>query len=212
MPSDILYYSNYCEHSKKLLQFIAKHNLIEKLNCFNVDKRSRDVNNNQMLITLENGQKVVLPPTVHSVPSLLCVNKNYVVLTGNSSILEYLEPLAAHVSQSSSILRQNDEPISYSIEQYTANSNIVSEKFTDYNASPEVFSAKSTSKERKLHNYVGVDSNLVIQTPEETYKPDKVSADVTIDKLQQQRNDPRIMPPTFLPTSLSAGMETGGHL
>lgn len=188
MPLDILYYSNFCEHSKKLLQYIAKNNLIEKLNCFSIDKRSRDINNNQMYLTLDNGQKIALPPTVHSVPSLLCVNKNYTVVTGYYNILEYLEPYVKQIQHSSSILNQENEPISYSLESFTSNSNIVSERFTDYNATPEMLSAKSTHKDRNLHNYVGVDTNLVIHTPDDKYQPDKLSMDVTIDKLQAQRN------------------------
>ena len=84
---DILYYSNYCPHSQKLLQYITKKNLIEKLNCICVDKRVRDNNNNQMYIVLENGKRVILPPNVSSVPSLLQVKKNYSVLQGIDQII-----------------------------------------------------------------------------------------------------------------------------
>lgn len=206
MPQDIIYYSNYCEHSKKLLQFIVKNNLIESLTCFNIDKRTRDVHNNQMFLILDNGQKVSLPPTVNSVPALLCVNNNYVVLSGYSKIVEYLEPFIKLNAQSSSILANENEPISYRLESYTANSNIVSEKFTDYNAPPDILSAKGVGKDRNLHNYVGVDTNIVINTPEDKYKPDKISSDVTIDKLSQLRNESQVeslYPVTSLPPTIS---------
>jgi hypothetical protein len=43
--------------------------------------------------------------------------------------------------------------------------------------------------QRQLYNYVPVsNTSAMIATPPDTYKPDKVSNEVTIDTLQQQRN------------------------
>jgi hypothetical protein len=40
-----------------------------------------------------------------------------------------------------------------------------------------------------MYNYTSVSqSNQFIQTPPDTYRPDKLGSGVTIDKLQQQRN------------------------
>ena len=36
---DTLYYSNYCKHSQRVLHFIVKGNLTEKLNFLCIDKR-----------------------------------------------------------------------------------------------------------------------------------------------------------------------------
>ena len=62
---DTLYYSNHCKHSQRVLQYLVKGNLSNKLNFICIDKRERDSNNNQMYICLENGQKVILPPNIH---------------------------------------------------------------------------------------------------------------------------------------------------
>ena len=67
---DILYYSNHCKHSQKILQFLVKGNMTDKLNFICIDKRVRDAQNNQTYILLENGKRVSLPPNVHSVPAL----------------------------------------------------------------------------------------------------------------------------------------------
>ena len=91
IPLDILYYSNYCEHSQKIIQFLSKGGLLEKVNAFNIDKRTRDDQTNQTMIVMENGQKVLLPPNIHSVPTLLLINNNYKVLLGNE-IIDHFEP------------------------------------------------------------------------------------------------------------------------
>ena len=43
---DILYYSNHCPNSQKVIQYIAKFGLIDKLNAICIDKRSVDSNTN----------------------------------------------------------------------------------------------------------------------------------------------------------------------
>ena len=41
-----------------------------------------------------------------------------------------------------------------------------------------------------MHNYVSTQNDVVlIKTPDDTYQPDKVDQDVTIDKLLQKRMD-----------------------
>ena len=74
---DILYYSNNCKHSQRIIQFLSKGGLLESLNAYCVDKRVRDPKTNQTMIVLETGQHAMLPPNVHSVPALLLTNKNY---------------------------------------------------------------------------------------------------------------------------------------
>ena len=53
--SSILYYSNYCEHSKSLLQSITKKTLTKDIHFICIDKRIKDTNN-KIYIILENGQ------------------------------------------------------------------------------------------------------------------------------------------------------------
>jgi hypothetical protein len=70
------------------------------------------------------------------------------------------------------------------------NSNIISEKYTSYALTPEELSAKGHSKSRPLYNYVSASDDIkFINTPADTYKPDKISNNVTVDNLQQKRLD-----------------------
>ena len=65
---DILYYSNYCKHSQKVVNTLVKNNLKDKMSFLCIDKRRRDAKDNQTYILLENGSRVIMPPHIHSVP------------------------------------------------------------------------------------------------------------------------------------------------
>ena len=184
---DILYYSNYCKHSQKLIQTLVKSNMSDKLSFICIDKRTRDDKTNQTYITLENGGKVILPPNIQSVPSLLLIKHGYKVLVGDDIIKHYHNTLK---TVNSKPLVQVEEPSAFYLGKTSGGSNIMSEQYTMYNLTPEELSAKGTSGKRQLYNYVSANDNIqFIHTPEDTYQSDKISTDITIDKLQQQRLD-----------------------
>ena len=193
IPLDILYYSNYCEHSQKIIQFLSKGGLLEKVNAFNIDKRIRDNKTNQTMIVMENGQKVLLPPNIHSVPALLLINNNYKVLLGNE-IINHFEPEMSGKIQNATL--GNGEPFGFTMNSFgSGGSNIVSEQFTYVNMTPEELSSKGSGGNRQMYNYVAASQDTgYIQTPPDNYKPDKLGDGLTIEQLQQQRN-------TELPTN-----------
>ena len=88
--SSILYYSNFCEHSKKLLQQISKANVTSDIHFICIDKRVKDTNN-KTFIVLENGQKIIMPENVNRVPALLLLNQGYNVLYGEA-IINHFKP------------------------------------------------------------------------------------------------------------------------
>lgn len=185
---DILYYSNYCKHSKKVLEFLVKGGIVESLSCICIDKRTRDPKTNQIVVSLENGKQALLPPNVKSVPALLLVNANYKLVLG-SDIIKHFEPKIKEKLSSANF--GNGEPLGYAINTASGSggSNIVSEQFTYFNMTPEELSSKGAGGRRQLYNYVpvGAESNF-IQTPPDTYRPDKIATGVTIESLQEQRN------------------------
>jgi len=191
---DILYYSNLCPNSKKVLEFIRENSLIEKMACVSIDRRFRDPVSGQYQIELENGKRAILPPNVHSVPALLVVKDNYRAIFGGE-IVTYLTPQV----RSSAMAEFNGEPMGYVLGSAAANSNIVSEQFTAYDMSPEDLGAKASSHARPLYNYVSAshDMSYKIPTPEDNYKPNKLDESATIDNLQKMRNSdvPQNRPP-----------------
>lgn len=184
---DILYYSNYCKHSQKVIQVLTKGNINEKVSFICIDKRTRDPKTNQQFIVLENGTKVVMPPNLHSVPALLLVNQNYRFILGDE-IIKHFHPDI--LSKNNLATNFNGEPVAFPLFGSSGKSNIVSEQYTLYSMTPEELSAKGHSNNRSLYNYVSAaDDVLTIQTPPDNYRPDKVSNNVTIDGLQQKRMD-----------------------
>ena len=176
--SDIFFYSNHCKHSQKVIEFISKNNMIDKISCICIDKRVRDANNH-ILVTLDNGQNVSIPPSVNNVPALLKVTQNHTVVIGSESIIEYFKTDKQYINKQqtqSQILNTNVEPISYDFG--FSNADISSEKFSNY----------GDTKSNQMNKYVGVDSVISINAPEEKYKADKLDSGVTIDKLLQIRN------------------------
>ena len=184
---DIIYYSNYCKHSQKIIQTLVKGNIYEKISFICIDKRSIDAKTNQTYILLENGSKVVLPPNIHSVPSLLLVNNNYKVILGDEIIKHYHSEIKDLTEKA---VQYYGEPTGFPLGMSSGGTNIVSEQYTMYNMTPDELSAKGKGENRQIYNYVSASDEIkLIPTPAETYKPDKVSNSVTIDILQQKRMD-----------------------
>jgi len=190
---DILYYSNYCKHSQKILQILGKSNQVDKISFICIDKRTRDPKTNQQYIVLENGGKVVMPPNLHSVPAMLLIKQQYRVIYGDE-IMDYLKPrlnmsmheMSPHTA--AGMMETGGEPMSYQLGVGSGGSNIVSEAFTFYDMSPEELSSKGKGMKRQMYNYVSANNDgMTIPTPPDNYRPDKISSNVTIDKLQQQR-------------------------
>jgi hypothetical protein len=197
---DIFYYSNYCKHSQRVLQFLVKGGLVDKISFICIDKRSFDKKTNQTRISLEDGKTVILPPNVHSVPALLLVNKNYQLVLGDD-IVKYYEPKIKEKLASANF--GNGEPLGFAVASMggSGGSNIVSEQYTFFNAPPEELGAKGNGNSRQMYNYVLADSDGgIIPTPPDTYRPDKVTASVDMDTIQKNRNADIQQSPLFIPS------------
>jgi len=184
---DILYYSNHCPHSQKVIHFVSRAGLIESLNAICIDKRTVDPNTGQMFIQLENGKKIMLPPNIQSVPALLVIKDKYRALFGKD-ILQYFEPIVNEKTKQAQQL--NGEPVGMSITSSSAGVTIHSEQFTLYDLSPDDLSAKSTSEKRPMYQYVSAQNHQSFQipTPQDTYRPDKVDPSLTLETLEKKRN------------------------
>lgn len=181
---DILYYSNYCKHSQETLSTLVKSNLSDKISFICIDKRYTDPNTNEIKIKLEKGSEVLLPPNIKSVPTLLLVQKNFKTITGSEIIKYYHNDIKRKMETATNY---NGEPVSYTLTN-SGGSNIVSEQYTNYNLTANELSAKGESNNRNKYNYVSANNDIhLINTPDDNYKADKISSDLTIESLQQQR-------------------------
>ena len=183
---DILYYSNHCKHSQKVIQILAKNNFQDKINFISIDARTRDPATNQIIIKLQSGKQVVLPPNIQSVPALLLVSQKYRIVLGDDILAHFLPTIN---EQSNMATGNQGEPAGFMLNSNNG-MNIVSEQYTYYGMSPDELSAKGSGNMRQMHNYVSASHTpSLINTPADSYRPDKIGSAITIDTLQQTRND-----------------------
>jgi hypothetical protein len=183
--SSILYYSKFCDHSNKLLQTLSKTNVQKDIHFICIDKRVKD-SNGKMFIVLENGQKIIMPENVNRVPALLLLNQGYQVLYGES-ILNHLKPKQEAAVKKAT--QNNMEPMAFSFGG-GGFSDIVSDSYSFLDQGAEELEAKGNGGMRQMHNYVDLNYSDNISTPndEHDYKnSNKISGDLTVEQLQQQR-------------------------
>lgn len=183
--STILYYSKFCEHSNKLLQTLSKAGPQKDIHFICIDKRVKE--NNKMFIVLENGQKIIMPENVNRVPALLLLNQNYQVLYGEA-ILNHLKP--AQQVEVRKATQNNMEPMAFSFGGGGGFGDIVSDAYSFLDQGSEELEAKGNGGMRQMHNYVDLNYSDNITTPadDHDYKgSNKISGDLTVEQLQQQR-------------------------
>lgn len=177
---DILYYSNQCPNSRKLLDYITKNGLIDQLNCICIDKRTTDPTTGQLYVERDNGKYIMIPPNIHAVPALLIAKENYRTVYAKD-IITYLDPIvSAKISRATGM---NGEPIAISITNGAFYSDVSSDKYTYYNGR-----ISDTMSNYSITNHI---EQMRISTPAENYKSSKMVPDegmMLVDTMQQERN------------------------
>lgn len=182
--SSILYYSNYCNNCKTLIKNIASTSVKDEMHFICIDKRNEK--NGIIYIELENGQNIMLPPTIVKVPALLLLNDNHKVLFGND-IIKYLEP--KQVIEQNIATFNNGEPSAFSLSCNNSSFGVASDNYSFLDQNSDEMSAKGEGGLRQQHHYLVLDNTYeTINTPVDNYEPNKIK-DVTIEQLQNQRNN-----------------------
>ena len=154
--SSIVYYSNFCEHSKKLLQTLSKTQASKDIHFICIDKRTKGTDN-KIYIVLENGQKIIMPENVTKVPALLLLNNNYQVLYGDS-IYNHLKPKQEVITRQAT--SNNMEPMAFSL----GGGSVVSDQFSFLDMGSDELEAKGNGGTRQMHNYVSLNYSDKINT------------------------------------------------
>ena len=157
--STILYYSNFCEPSKKLLQSVTKTQNTNNIHFICIDKRVKDTNG-KIFIVLQNGQQILMPENVTRVPALLLLNQNYKVIYGND-IYNYLKPQVTQQIQQAT--KNNMEPINFQdgFKSFGGFSGgIVSDNYSFLDQSDSELSVKGDGGLRQIHNYVTLNESM----------------------------------------------------
>lgn len=152
--SCILYYSKYCEVSKKYLQLLSKSDIQKDIHFICIDKRVKD-SNNKTYIILENGQKIILPENITKVPALLLLTQGYQVLYGEQ-ILQHLKPRQQQEIRVAT--KNNMEPMAFSLGSSGGFGDIVSDQYSFLDQEPDELKAEGNGGMRQMHNYVDLNT------------------------------------------------------
>ena len=180
--SYILYYSNYCEHSKKILQTLGK-NQQPDIHFICIDKRVKE--NGKTYIVMESGQKIVMPESVTKVPALLLLSDNYRILYGED-ILRFFKPRQEVAVKQAT--QNNLEPMAFALGG-GGSYGVTSDSYSFLDMDSDSLAAKGNGGTRQMHNYVSLNYMDTISTPQDetNYKGPKLPENVTVEQLMQQR-------------------------
>jgi hypothetical protein len=183
--SSIIYYSNHCDKSKTVLTALSKSRLQDDIHFLCIDRRVKSSTGAVHILT-ESGEKVLLPPQVNRVPALLLLNKGHQVLYGEQ-ILQHFQP--KNVALNDQATGFNGEPNAFALGRESMGSGfgVASDNYSFLDQSPDELSAKGNGGMRQLYNYATIDLVDKIETPPDTYSPDKVGS-VSLEQLQQKRS------------------------
>ena len=181
--SSILYYSNYCEKCKLLIQSISQSGLQNEMHFVCIDNRVKK-ETGENYIVLENGQEILLPPTITKVPALLLLNKGHHVLFGDE-ITQHLAP-KQEALKTAATQQFGGEPAAFSLMGGAAYG-VASDNFSFLDQDSDSLSAKGNGGMRQQHHYATLEYQDDIDTPPDNYAPDTIG-NVSMEKMQEQRN------------------------
>lgn len=181
--SSIVYYSNFCEHSKKLLQGLSKTQMSKDIHFICIDNRVKE--NGKIFIQLQNGQKIIMPENVTKVPALMLLNQNYKVLYGED-INQFFRPREQAIVKQ--VTHNNLEPTSFSLGG--GGFGIVSDQYSFLDMDADSLTAKGDGGVRQMHNYVTLEYVDKFNAVEEDTSNAKNANRLTegdIEKYQRER-------------------------
>lgn len=185
--TEILYYSNYCNNCKPLLQKISKidQGIQKEMHFLSIDKRVKKPDGSTHLV-MENGQELLLPPLITKVPALLLLSKGNQVLFGNN-IMEHLE---RKIKSKQKKQFNEGEPTTFDQFGISFSSGGNSSVSSDiYSFLDQDTAAEGNGGLRIQHHYSSLNDNESIETPPDTYSSEKGGANTSMDQLHQSRSN-----------------------
>jgi len=172
----ILYYSNFCEHCKRLLLFLARQKICESdISYICVDNR-KEVNND-IYAALTTGKMIMIPKNIKEVPSLVLLNRGNSILVGDN--------VKSHFTKSKKETLLTD-PDCFSFNEMSG----YSDSFSYLDTSADDLMAKGNGGTRIMHGFVGLDHIDKIETPQDDENSVKENqADSAMNDLIKQRDD-----------------------
>jgi hypothetical protein len=168
----ILYYSNYCEHSKRLLLTLAKQKIeVNDISYICIDRRK--VVEAGICAVLDNGKEIPIPENIKEVPSLVMLNHGNAILVGDDIFNHFKKPAKQEMLE---------DPAAFSFTEMTGSS----DQYSYLDMTPDDLSAKGNGGLRMLHDYATLNNVDRIETP-----PDEedIKTTVTMEDIQKKRGE-----------------------
>ena len=181
----VLYYSNYCENSKGILRTLSKSELKNEIHFICIDKRFRDNQSGAIYVTLENQQKILLPPQITKVPAMLLLKEGNAVIFGKE-IESRIKPQTEYTNLAATGF--NGEPMAFSLgSDQTGCFGVASDSFSYWDQESDELLAKGDGGLRQMYNYAAVENSFKIETPPDNWTPDKVG-ETAMKDMEAERN------------------------
>jgi len=168
---------------------LAKHNTSD-IYFVCIDNRKQNPDGTTRAI-LPGNKGFLIPPNISSVPSLLLLTRGNRILVGVSEISSHIRPIITqnHKFSSEAVNHVADvtEPIAFGSWDTAGCTGVVSDLYSYLDQTSDSLLARGNGGTRQMYNYATMDMEDAIETPVETYRPDTIGEDVSVDKLVQQR-------------------------
>lgn len=183
--SSVLYYSNYCDKCKNIIRSLGNSETKNEIHFVCIDKRFRDEKNGATYVILENQQRIILPPQIQRVPALLLLREGNKVLFGNE-INDKLAP--KNDFKNAQATGFNGEPSAFALGNDNTNGfGVASDNYSFWDQDSEELMAKGNGGTRQMYNYASVNQSSNIETPPDTWQPDKVE-EGSLKQMEEERN------------------------
>jgi hypothetical protein len=182
MSDLILYYSNHCNNCKELLKELSGSEISKAIHFLCIDSRVQE--NGNTYLVLPNGKRMILPPNIVRVPTLLSIQENGRLVSG----MEIKQYLKSRITESVKVATQEQmEPSAFSFSGGI--SSIVSDNYSFLDMDASDLSAEGNGGMRQLHSYVSVNDMAAISAPSESQgtRQENSSKMPSVENLRQQR-------------------------
>jgi hypothetical protein len=143
--SSILYYSTHCRHSSDLLTTLGKTQLQNEIHFVCLDNRICE--NGKTYNILPNGQKLIMPISITSVPALFLI-ASCKTLYG-ADIVNYLKP--EHQREIEQATQGNMIPSNFAFA--SGGNNVISDTYSFLDQSASELAVEGTGGQRQMYNY-----------------------------------------------------------
>lgn len=182
----ILYYSNYCNSCRNILPTLSQSHVKNDIHFLCIDNRVKK-SDGTVNIIMNNQKEILLPPIVKEVPALMLLNRGSQIILGKQ-IMDYLQPVKTNNILDVTKNNENSEPESFCMVNINSYG-VSSDNYSYLDQSVESLAAKGDGGLRQLRNYALLEHSDSIETPPDNYVPNKLSENVTLESIQNQRNE-----------------------